>query len=147
MLDIAPIDAALRPSAWLRRALIAVHLLGLAATLLIDTTYWVKALLIIAVAASAGFYLRRAADVPAHLHVDARGRLRLEGRDETARQVVMRPSSVVTPYAAIIGYRHDDAPRARTRYLLLCADMLEAEAFRRVRVWLRFGAARAGDGF
>lgn len=147
MLDIVPIDIALRPSAWLRRALVAAHCLGAAATLWIDIPHWAKALLIIAVAASAWFYLRRLAAPLPRLHVDTRGRFSVETSAGGARQATVLPGSVVTPYAAILSYRVNDLPRPRVRYLLLCADMLDEEAFRRLRVWLRFGAARAGDAW
>ena len=78
------------------------------------------------------------------LSVDSRNQLQLARRDGKVLSVDVCGDSVVTPYLTVVNCRIQDAnifARLLTRHLLILPDMLDAEASRQLRVWLRWGKA------
>ena len=65
------------------------------------------------------------------------------GKGEEPRVAMLSPHSVVTPWLVILGLRVD---RERWRYFILCRTACDDDAFRRLRVALRYGAFTADRG-
>lgn len=71
------------------------------------------------------------------LEVDSRGELRLWRKDGTQQAAAVLPDSVAHPYLTILNIR---AAGCRWRgSVLITPDRVDAEPFRQLRVWLRWG--------
>ena len=76
------------------------------------------------------------------LNVSSSNQLELVRKDGKCLQVNISSDSVVTPYLTVINCIVQDAnsfKRLFSRHLVILPDMLEAEAYRQLRVWLRWG--------
>ena len=81
---------------------------------------------------------------PASLHVGVDGRIAITRRDGRAEAGAVLADSYVGRRLTTIVWRPDKQHRART--LLIVADMLPAEEFRRLRVMLRYGRSFDAGG-
>ena len=60
-------------------------------------------------------------------------------KDGRRQKVRVMPSSVVTPLLTVVHYRlHEAAWYSPKRYVLILADAVDAEEYRRLRVYLRW---------
>lgn len=79
------------------------------------------------------------------LDINIKNELMLMRRDGVQIQhLLVYPESVVTPYLTIIRYEPKDAhwmQRLFSSYVIVFPDAVDAENFRRLRVWLRWGHA------
>lgn len=77
------------------------------------------------------------------LDINVKNELMLMRRDGVLMQdLLVCPDSVVTTYLTIIRYQPKDAKllqRLFSFYLVIFPDAVDAENFRRLRVWLRWG--------
>ena len=130
-----PLSLDLKPSAWLPRALLALHVAVLCLLLLAYPPSWPRNLLLTAIAAHTLWSLRAThrADIT-RLELDARQHWRVvfcDGRSLDARLLRapwVSPLFTVLSLACADGVEHQ---------LVLLPDMVEAESFRRLRVRLR----------
>lgn len=142
--EVAPLDLRLAPSLRLAALLVALHALGAAAMALSDLPWALKAALAALLAASLTSALRT--------HVWPRGAgaivaLRVSG-DRTAVVLTrsgelipgdVLPESLVHPAAVILRL----ATERGARTAIIFPDAVDADAFRRLRVLLRWGRAEA----
>jgi toxin CptA len=81
------------------------------------------------------------------LNVSSRNQLQLVRRDGKHIDVRVCSDSVVTPYLTVVNCQVTDAPlvtRLLPPRLVILPDALDAESYRQLRVWLRWG--KTGDG-
>jgi len=79
------------------------------------------------------------------LRVSSRNQLQLVRRDGRVLSVDICSDSVVTPYLTVVNCREPDAKWLACIFaprLVILPDMLDAESYRQLRVWLRWGRAR-----
>ncbi len=80
---------------------------------------------------------------PAGLRFGPEARLDLLAQDGGSLSGTVGPRRFVSRFILILPW----AGPARRRYLLLAADMVDAEAFRRARLWALWGRIPAGGRF
>lgn len=135
----SPLTFTIAPSRRLRLAVVAVHALAGLAVARADLAGWLAALLTMAIVASLAWSLRPA--VPVILQCRPDGALSLlAGEDWQA--VELLPDSVVLAWLVLLRYRK--AAGARPTTVVVMPDCLDADAFRRLRVWLRWRAMVSG---
>jgi len=131
----------LNPSHYLAAILIAAHGITLAVLFPLEFPLWAKTALALVVLLSLGYHLRR----DAWLSAPAAGvGLMLDGD-----QVVLTThsgkmlsgqilrDSLVTPYLTVLNILPQGARIARS--VVILPDSLDAESFRQLRVWLKWG--------
>ncbi len=138
----------LRPSPRLAALLLVAGLGSAAVLLLLPLPLWLVLPLAVAVLLAACHHVARDALrlLPASavlLEVDAGGRLRVTCRNGIAYAAEVAGDSLVGAWLTILNLKAD----GQRRTVLLTGDSTEAEDYRRLRVWLRWGVAadRAGD--
>jgi toxin CptA len=81
------------------------------------------------------------------LNVSSSHQVQLLSRDGKQIDVHVCGNSVVTPYLTVVNCKVTDAPllmRLFAPHLVILPDALDAESFRQLRVWLRWGKAVDG---
>lgn len=81
------------------------------------------------------------------LNVSSSLEVQLVRRDGKQIEVHVCGNSVVTPYLTVVNCKVTDAPllmRLFSPHLVILPDALDAESFRQLRVWLRWGKAVDG---
>ena len=135
-----PVQISLLPSRWLQRVLLTLHVLVGCTLLLAYPMSGMRNFLLLAVAAHLPWSLRAARRVAiTGLELDAAQRwhvLFCDGRSLVAR---LTAAAWVSPYLTTLDFVCADGSK---RQVLLLPDMLDADAFRRLRVRLRRGDLR-----
>lgn len=149
--NVKPIRLDFKPSARLAVILIVAAVLACLALAVISVAFWLK-LLAMAVVVLATSYqvmqaLLRTRRSCSALSLDSKGTWQLMTRDGNRYAATILPSSFVTPYLTIL---HCGLTGKWLQYhIVILPDAVEREAFRRLRVWLRWGrqapAEEAGD--
>lgn len=121
------------PSRWLRRVIVVMHLLACAAVLVADLAWPYRLAIMVAVAISLMATIRLPAAVTLRCQPD--GHLSLRGADEW-EAVELLPDTVALSWFVLLRYRRPGQTRPDSRAIL--PDALEPEAFRRLRVWLKW---------
>ena len=102
---------------------------------------WIKSIGIVIVLAACAYHvldaLRRLPHSCRSLHMNAKGEWRLELHDGSVQDAVILPSSFVAPYLTVLNCSLTG--RWSRYHLVILPDALDAESFRRLRVWLRWG--------
>ena len=124
----------LKPSRSLRHSQWALHVLALLGLALADLPWPARALGAVLVVISLWRLQQTQAAVA--LRCQADGRLEI-GQDQDWQAVELLPGSVVWPGCCVLRLRG----AAHRHTLTVLSDSLEAETFRRLRVWLRWRAA------
>lgn len=130
-----PLVLTLTPSRRLRHARWAMHLLAMPAVLLADLPTWAQAGLLASIAASLLATVRQRM-TPLTMRLETEGTLRIRV-GEHWEAVAVLPDSVVLPWLTVLRYRHGQGP---VKSWVILADALPADAFRRLRIWLRWRA-------
>lgn len=125
------------PSRRLVLAAAAAHLLAVAAVLLAELPWPYRAVLLAAVAVSLARSARRTA--PVGLRCQPDGQLAIGAGDDW-EAVELLPDTMVLSWLVVLRYRCAGRPRS----LVVLAGAVADEDFRRLRVWLRWRAARLG---
>jgi toxin CptA len=76
------------------------------------------------------------------LNINSNNQVQLEYRNGKVLSVEVCRDSVVTPYLTVVNCKVQDAnlfAQLFSPHLVIFPDMLEAEAYRQLRVWLRWG--------
>jgi len=131
----------LRPSRQLAAALTLLHLGALACLVPLALALWLKALAVLALLASLVFMLRRSALLAASDSIVALmpkddGMIRYVLGDGEEIEAEVLPDTTVYRFAAVVLLRAPGARRVRS--VLVLPDSMDAEAFRHLRVWLRW---------
>ena len=142
-------------SRWLRWALVALHVLAIAAISLANLPLWLQVLLVAIVAASLDLTAMRTLSQrhplaslwrswqprPIELRTEQDGTLLIKAGDEW-QPVSLLPSTMVTPWLTVLHLRHVDNRRT---HIVILPDSLCQDDYRRLRVWLRWKAHIAID--
>lgn len=129
------------PSHYLAAILMAAHGATLAALFSLPFPLWVKTALTFLLLLNLGYQLRRAAWLSAPSAAVA---LKLEGElallttragEQLSGQILR--DSLVTPHLTVLNVLSQGARLARS--VVILPDSLDAEAFRQLRVWLKWG--------
>jgi toxin CptA len=128
----------LQPSRVRTGVAIVVHALAVAALWWADLDMMYRLALMVAVVVSL-IRTRRPPNLPT-LRCRADGRLET-GREETWSPVEVRPDTVVLAWFVALRYRQPG--RKRDEILAIFPDMLAADDFRRLRIWLKWRASEA----
>jgi toxin CptA len=134
MKAVAPLSLAIRPSRRLSLIQIVAHLVAIGAVLAATLPSWLAAVFLVLVGASLARQRRKPSVASLILRGD--GQLETVGADGTASEAAVHPHTLVMSYLVVLLYRQQGHLRALT----LLADSLEAEDFRRLRLWLRWRA-------
>ena len=131
----------LRPSRQLAAALTLLHLGALACLVPLALALWLKAPAVLALLASLVFMLRRSALLAASDSIVALmpkddGMIRYVLGDGEEIEAEVLPDTTVYRFAAVVLLRAPGARRVRS--VLVLPDSMDAEAFRHLRVWLRW---------
>lgn len=131
----------LNPSRYLAAALVAAHGATLALLVPLALPGWAKMALSIVILFSLAYHLRHDALLSSKSAVAAlklekeQVVLTLRGGDQLVGQVLR--DSLVTPFIAVLNVRSQGARLARS--VIILPDSLDAESFRQLRVWLKWG--------
>ncbi|MDR2196099.1 MAG: hypothetical protein LBE50_05800 [Gallionellaceae bacterium] len=137
-MNTLPLRFSLTPSRQLIWVLGGMHATAMAALLVLTLPLWVKAGLIALLAFSLLYCARRqtAPDAIVALSLSADD-VMLVRRDGTEVSGRLQGNSTVTPYLSILNVRPHG--RRLSRSVVVLPDSLDAESFRRLRVWLKWG--------
>jgi len=150
MHTIQPLDMKFRPSRRLAALLAAAHGLALAALWLGEVPMWLHLTLAPAVAASLCFALwqtgwiaggrfpQRVRIVPARTH-GAADSIELYFADGKTQQGNIIAGSFVAPYLTVVRFRITRSKFTLAKSLVVLPDSLDHEAFRELRVRLKWG--------
>ena len=132
-----PVIVTLKPSLWLPRAVVALHGSALCMLLLAYPPSWPRLVLLVAIAVSALWSLRAAhtADI-ARLELSPRDTWHIVFCDGRRLDARLLRAPWVSPLFTTLSLACADGVE---RQILLLPDMVEADAFRRLRVRLRRG--------
>ena len=140
--SVKPLHVALRPSRMLGLLLGVACVSVVVLIALLPLPVWGKVLgvLVVTLATTysynqyAGLRLLRSITA---LEVGSKGELRCFTRAHDWRNAEVLGSSFVTPWLTVLNMRLPDQLLAQ--HVVLLPDTLESDAFRRLRVWLRWG--------
>lgn len=138
---IRPLYIQLRPSKLLGCGLSLMTAMSVVMVLLLPLIWaaqmaFITMLLLWAVTVIRQRVFFRHTDVIAALEVDAYGHVYGTTVNRDKHSMTIRPDTVVTAFCVVLRY---DLPNQSGLSLVLLPDMLDAQAFRRLRVWLRWG--------
>lgn len=131
----------LHPSRYLAAVLVAAYAAALAVLAPLALPVWAKASLSMVILFSLAYHLRRDAllssksAVMALMLEEDHAVLTLRGGDQLTGQVLR--DSLVTPFITVLNILPQGARFARSVAIL--PDSLDAESFRQLRVWLKWG--------
>ena len=77
------------------------------------------------------------------LRLNNKGEFHLVSRNKIKTAVIIRPSSFVMPYLTVLNLKI--GKRCTDRSIVITPDRVDEEAFRRLRVWLRWGPQPISD--
>ena len=147
--NVKPLRLTVRSSPRLACVFIAAGVVAGLCVLLAPLPWWVKApvLIVVTLATWHALALHAWQRLPAAccgIEIDGKGRLVLQRRDGSTAEAVVERDSIVTVPLTILNLR---LAQGRKRVsVLLTPDRVEAETYRRLRVWLRWADGhKAGD--
>lgn len=126
---------AIRPSRWLQHASWLLTGLTVAALMLVALPPWLQGLGLAPLLLAT---LRSKGQGAMQLQCQADGRLSLLQTGKGWQPVALLSGSIVNPWLTTIRYRSETGKQVGT--LVLLPDSLDAEDFRRLRVWLKWEA-------
>jgi toxin CptA len=141
-MDAARLLISLRPSRRLTLALVLAYLSAASAVAATDLPLWLtipvgSALLAYGAVTAARTALLRAADAIVAVQAGRPDRLPFQTRDGAWHEGRLLGTSYVAPYLTVLNL--SEPGTRRPRHVLILPDGIDAEDFRRLRVWLRWG--------
>jgi toxin CptA len=139
---------AIGPSPILAAVLAVAHFAALAVTLIVTLPVWARLLISTMIIASGAWSilsaaLQRSRSAIVELEAGEGGRISCRTRDGPWREGQVLASSFISPWLTVLNLRISGAGWAR--HLVILTDNVEKEAFRRLRVLLRW-SRQAPDG-
>jgi toxin CptA len=136
----------LKPSRSIAIVLTTAHLAAAATLLPLDLPAWAKVLLTLTIAASLAhavfrYALLRGASCLGAIELREHDQLAVQTRDGTWHEARILGTSYVSPVLSVINLRLEG--RRCARHMVIVSDNADAEYFRRLRVWLRWGYRNA----
>ena len=139
--NVKPIRLDFKPSKRLAAILAIAAAIACFALAVLSIALWIKlAAMTVAVLATAYHVLHALQRTPRSciaLVLDSKGEWQLMTRDGGRYATTILPSSFVTPCLTILNCSLTD--RLLQYHIVILPDALDAESFRRLRVWLRWG--------
>lgn len=140
--SVKPLALALRPSRWLAGVMITVGVSCSLITLLLPISIALKLPMLAAIVGAVGHAvwrhaLRRGAAAIAGLEVNAKGDLFCYAGLAGWQPAQVLDTSYVTPWLTVLNLRVEG--KRLPRHVVLLPDACDAEALRRLRVWLKWG--------
>lgn len=134
------------PSRQLAGLVGGMHVFAAAMPWLVPTPYWLGMGLMPVVLGSAVYYLRRDCfrSLPhslTALRLDEEGGCEFQARSGDWQSAKLLGSSFVTPYLTVLNL---EAGSWFARHLVILPDAVNADDFRRLRVWLKWRTERTG---
>jgi toxin CptA len=131
----------LRPSGLLVAVLTVAHAAAITIVLMVDLTLWLQAIAVALLIAQCVLVVRRqallaGAGAVIAIEVTSDHRFNAETRAAGWCEYDVLGSTYVTPYLTVLNLRQPGKRGAR--YVTLLPDSLNAEDFRKLRVWLRW---------
>jgi toxin CptA len=144
---VRPIQLDLKPSPSLA-AVFAIAGVGACAILaFMPLPGWLKLGLVLAVALAGTYHvmdaLLRLQWSLVGLELNGRGELHVRRRDSLKQQVQVLPTSVVMPMLTLLNLKIEGT--FRHRHMLITPDRADPEAYRQLRVWLRWSRQPISD--
>lgn len=138
----------IRRSGYLAWLLVLAHGGALALLWPLALPAWGKSLIVLAVIASLAFFLLsvallRTPQAVCAIEIRESGEISLQTRRGDWRACRLSGSSYVSPWLTILVLAEED--RRRARYVVITPDNVDADEFRRLRVWLRWAAQRVAE--
>lgn len=138
----------IRRSAYALWLLLLAHGAAIAVLWVLAIALWIKALITVAVVASAVCSVRRVAllatpDAVVAMEITEDACLAVKTRRGDWCACRLSGSSYVSPWLTILVLAEDN--RRGARYVVITPDNVDAEDFRRLRVWLRWAAQRVAE--
>lgn len=138
----------IRRSAYALWLLLLAHGSAIAVLWTLTLGLWIKALTTVAIVASAVFLIRRVAllatqDAVVAMEITEDAHLAIKTRRGDWRACRLSGNSYVSPWLTIMVLAEDN--RRSARYVVITPDNVDAEDFRRLRVWLRWAAQRVAE--
>ena len=139
---------AIRRSARLMWLLILAHAGALALLWPLALPLWLKAAIGLTVIASLAFFLNHAALLRAPraviaVEIKEDGSVALQTRRGEWHECRLSGDSYVSPWLTLLVLRQENT--LTPRYVAILPDNVDAEDFRRLRVWLRWAGRQAAD--
>lgn len=142
-----PIRLDLKPSRWLAAILAGAGIGASLILLYMPLSIWLKLALMLLVLASTTYHVMDALlRLPwslIALELDGKGELHVMRRDEEKQQVRILPSSVVLPLLTLLNFQVEG--NIWRRHMLITPDRVDPEAYRQLRVWLRWSGQAISD--
>ena len=140
---------AIRPSRRLTLLLSLAHAAALGACLAADMPVALKLFVVLLIGLSCAHALYDAALLRSRkaivaLEIADDGVLTFQMRSGEWRRGILLDSSFVAPYLTVLNLKTDGTRLAR--HVVVMADSVAAEEYRRLRVWLRWRKTAAADG-
>jgi toxin CptA len=139
--NVKPIRLDFKPSYRLVAILFVATLFVSAVLVFLSIPVWIKAIAIVLVVSASLYHgldaLRRLPRSCRTLSMNSKGEWYLELNDGSVQEAVILPSSFVAPYLTVMNCSLTG--RWLQYHIVILPDALDAESFRRLRVWLRWG--------
>jgi len=137
--SVKPATLILGPSRWLASLFALMGSIAGVAILLLSWAWWVKAILIVGIIAAVVRQInhdawRKHPTAPVIIELDPAGRLWLTKRNGMRYSAQVQGSTLVTAGFTVLNLKLE---QGRVSCVIL-PDAVDAEAFRRLRVWLRW---------
>jgi toxin CptA len=137
---------AIRPSRILAAVLAAAHAVALSVAVVVTLPDCVKTFLAATILASGGFSIlvsafQRSGNAIVELEIGEGGNVSCRAQGGPWQEAQLLPSSFVAPWLTVLNLRM--AGTAAVRHVLILFDNVDEEAFRRLRVLLRWSGATA----
>jgi toxin CptA len=131
----------LTPSRLLAAMLILAHTAAIALVLMVELPQWLKVVAMVLLIAQCAVAVRRqafltGADAATAIEITSDHRINVETRAAGWCEYEVLGSTYVTPYLTVLNLRQSGTRSAR--HVLLLPDSLNADDFRKLRVWLRW---------
>ncbi len=140
--NVKPLQLVLKPSRRLLLALLGASLLGCLIVACMPLAWWLRLAGVAVIAIAAAYSAARDACLSLPwswraLDIDASGNVSATSKNGAQVSVRILPSSFVASYLTVL---HLQLPASRwTRYCVILPDTVDAEPWRKLRVWLRWG--------
>ncbi|MEO8442027.1 MAG: protein YgfX [Betaproteobacteria bacterium] len=131
----------LKPSRLLAAIVLLAHAAAIAVVLIVELPQWLKVVAIALLFAQCVAVVRRqaflmGATAATAIEITSDHRINVETRAAGWCEYEVLGSTYVTPYLTVLNLRQSDTRVAR--HVLLLPDSLNADDFRKLRVWLRW---------
>lgn len=140
--SVKPLRVVLQPSRQLLLALLGASLMACVILLCMPLAWWMQASGVAVIAAGAAYSIARDAYVALPwswraIDIDVNGGVAMSRKDGSQVSVNILPASFVASYLTVLHLKQKTS--SWPRYCVILGDSTDAEQWRKLRVWLRWG--------